>query len=151
MFLLSERNFLANVICVVQRANLQECVNLASYSSLVRANHLINFLSVLEDSKCRHGSDTLLLSDLADLVHVDLYEGDCVLVFVLVGHLDDFRSDDFARTAPSGEIIDDDNLIGRALDHGGIEGSLTMDLVNATSGLFGCSGGRSRDRARSRW
>lgn len=40
----------------------------------IRTHNLLNLLSILENDECGHGSDTEFLSDVWDLVHVDLHE-----------------------------------------------------------------------------
>lgn len=45
----------------------------------VRANHLVNLLSILVEQKRRHGADAQLLAQLWQLIHVELDKVDLVL------------------------------------------------------------------------
>lgn len=49
----------------------------------VRANHLINLLSILVEQKRRHGADAQLLAQLWQLIHVKLDKVDLVLELCL--------------------------------------------------------------------
>jgi hypothetical protein len=90
----------------------------------VGADDLADLLAVLEDEESRHGADGVLLGGLGDLVDVDLVEA---CVGVVVGELDDLRSDDLARTAPGGEEVDDHHA---RLAEGGIEVGLRGKVVD---------------------
>lgn len=61
---------------------------------------------VFDEYESRHRFDLVLGSDVICLVHVHFEEDDVVLH--LSGHLLQHRCDDFARTAPSGIEVDDD-------------------------------------------
>lgn len=45
----------------------------------IRANHLVNLLSILVEQKRRHGADAQLLTQLWQLIHVELDKVDFVL------------------------------------------------------------------------
>lgn len=45
----------------------------------IRANHLVNLLSILVEQKRRHGADAQLLAQLWQLIHVELDKVDLVL------------------------------------------------------------------------
>ena len=90
----------------------------------VGADDLADLLAVLEDEESGHGADGVLLGGLGDLVNVNLEEAG---VGVVVGELDDLRSDDLAGTAPGGEEVDDHHA---GLVEGGIEVGLGGEVVN---------------------
>ena len=90
----------------------------------VGADDLADLLAVLEDEESGHGADGVLLGGLGDLVNVNLEEAG---VGVVVGELDDLRSDDLAGTAPGGEEVDDHHA---GLVEGGIEVGLRGEVVD---------------------
>jgi len=69
----------------------------------------LNLLAVLEEEESGHSGDTVLGSDVSDLVDINLEE-----LNVLVGDAEllDLRADGLARTAPGGEEIDENGLLG---------------------------------------
>ena len=65
--------------------------------TLIRANHLPDLLTVLEDQESGHSAHAELLGDVGDFVDVKFVE---LGVGEFAGHGDDFRGDDFAGAAP---------------------------------------------------
>ena len=70
---------------------------------------LTHLLAVLEEDKGRHGPYAELVGNVGNVVNVNLVE---VALFILVGELDDFRRNGFARTAPGCEAINDHERFG---------------------------------------
>lgn len=75
---------------------------------LVGADHLSDLLTLLEQHERRHGTDSKLLSDVGDLIDIDLVEASLLKFFC---HLDYPRGNDLARTAPRGKAVKDDESI----------------------------------------
>eukprot|EP00303_Exanthemachrysis_gayraliae_P003339 CAMPEP_0206004000 /NCGR_PEP_ID=MMETSP1464-20131121/3716_1 /ASSEMBLY_ACC=CAM_ASM_001124 /TAXON_ID=119497 /ORGANISM="Exanthemachrysis gayraliae, Strain RCC1523" /LENGTH=155 /DNA_ID=CAMNT_0053377397 /DNA_START=303 /DNA_END=767 /DNA_ORIENTATION=+ len=102
---------------------------------LVRALHLGDLLSVLEEVEGRHGLDALVLRGLAVLVHVDFNNDDVVAL----GEGVDVRADVLARAAPRGREVHHDELAARVAEGGfelleGVEvGCLPHTVVAAAS------------------
>jgi hypothetical protein len=79
-------------------------------STGIGADDLALLMAVFEGEDCGHGGDAELLAQFGEMVDVDLAEED-VLVLFLLGQPDQKRGDDLTRPAPSGEGIDDDDLV----------------------------------------
>jgi hypothetical protein len=77
---------------------------------LVRSNNLLNLLALLEEQEGGHGTDAEFLCDVVDLINVNLVEAG---VFKLLGHLGYLGRNDFARTAPGSEAVENDKGISR--------------------------------------
>lgn len=69
----------------------------------------MNLLTILEKQEGRHGTNTKLLCNVGALVNVEL---DKVDVGVLLAPGVDFGGNHFARAAPFGEGVDDDEFFG---------------------------------------
>lgn len=81
----------------------------SSLQSLRVGTHdLLNLLAVLEDHEGGHGANTQLLSNIGNLINVDLVEFG---IGVLGSKLLDLGSNDLARAAPGGETIEDDDVL----------------------------------------
>ena len=107
----------------------------------IRTNDLVDLLSILEEHERRHSPHAQFLRHIWHLIHIDLVEVDLVLELVGVGHLDDFGGDDFAGAAPGGEAVEDDQLVGRALDDRGRVGGFAADRVNTSPSSCGLGSG----------
>ncbi len=113
---------LLNRLCVLLDGGLE--------GANIGTNNLIDLFAVLEEHECRHSPHAKLLSDIGNLVNIDLVEIDGVLVFFRIGELDHFGGDDLAGTAPGGEAVEDDQSICGALDDRGGVGGFAVDWVN---------------------
>lgn len=75
----------------------------------VSATDGLEELAALVELKSRHSGDTVVGSDFGELVDVDLEE---LNAGVLLAQLLEDGRDGLARTAPGGEVIDDDGALG---------------------------------------
>jgi hypothetical protein len=90
------------------------------------AYNLSDFFAVLEELKGRHSTDSEVLGDIGHLVNIELVEAGvwvCVgepssaVVRVCLGRkseadlLDDLRRNDFARPAPGGKAVEDEESV----------------------------------------
>lgn len=98
--------------------------------SLVGADDLGDLLTTLEEHECWHGSYAEFLSDIRNFVNIDLVEIDFVLVVVGFGELGNLGSDDFARTAPSREAVENNESLGGCFQDGSGEGGFAVERVN---------------------
>lgn len=93
-------------------------------SRRVHAHNLSDLLSILEEQESRHGANTEFLGDIGALVDVKFNEVD---VGVFLTPSVDFGGDGFARAAPFGEGVNDDELVAAA--DGGVEFRLAMKVL----------------------
>lgn len=107
---------------------------------LVGTDDLGDLLATLEEHESGHGTDAQLLSDVGDLVDVDLVKVHLLLVRVGLAELGDLGGDHLTRAAPGGEAVQDDQTVGWGLDDGGVEGGFAVDRVNTVL-LRGASSG----------
>jgi len=70
----------------------------------VCADNLGDLVTTLEQEECGHGADAELLSDIRDLVDVELVEA-CLVI--CVGELDNLGSNHFTRAAPCRKAVKD--------------------------------------------
>jgi len=89
------------------------CFSINSVSFCSEAPTRSATLAVLVEVERWHRGDALFGADLLDLVDIDLQKHDiCVLVALLLEE----RRDALARAAPSGEKVNNDELVVRTLD-----------------------------------
>jgi len=92
----------------------------------VGTDDLGDLLAILEQDKGGHGADAEFLSDIGDLVDVNLVEAG---VGVGVGELDDLRCNDLAGTAPGSEAVEDHE--SALLSDGLVKVGLGLKVVNS--------------------
>jgi len=92
----------------------------------VRANHFRDFTTIFEEQKCGHGADAEVLSDVADLVDVNLVE---LGIRELFGVLGDDGGDGLAGATPDGEAVEDDQG-GAGVLESFVESFFVCDIVN---------------------
>ena len=93
--------------------------------SRIGADNLTNLLAIFEEFEGRHGTNGELLSNIRELIDVDLVEV-CVGEFATV--LDDSRSNGLAGAAPRREAVEHDQLV-----FGVVKGFLPLRLAIARS------------------
>jgi len=91
----------------------------------------LDLLAVLEEEESGHSGDLVLGGNLAELVNVDLVELDAG---VLLAQLLDCGRNGLAGTAPLGEEVDEDGLLG--VGNLGLEVLLTVRRVLLASALI---------------
>lgn len=90
-------------------SHLKQLLDSGLDSGRVGATDHLDLLAVLEEEESGHSGDTVVSSDLAELVDVDLVELDAG---VCLGHLLDGRGDGLAGTAPLSKEVDEDGVGG---------------------------------------
>ena len=71
-------------------------------------NKFINFLSILENHKCRHSANSILLSEVGELIDIDF---EVCGIGITFREFHNLGSNDSARTAPSCVKINDANAL----------------------------------------